>query len=238
MAEMKRISSEEIKVLRSDDSKDVIVEGYAAVFNQRSALLAENGKMIYESIKPYAFSEAIESLSDQKVDCVATYEHDRKTMLARTKSGTLTLWEDSYGLKFRFTIPNTTYGNDVKEQLSRGDLSQCSFIAFSKRGQYSETRNTDGTIERIIEKFYRLKDVSLVIDPVYDGTHAEEIKRSIEEFEKIESDEALEVQRKLDEEKIAAKKAEDDAADAAEIERGEKQAKIDLDLLNLTITIN
>lgn len=188
MKKLKRISSKEIEILRSDGSEDVIVEGYAAVYNSRSVLLSERGKQFYETIQSGAFSDAISRVNEQQFDCVATFQHERSSLLARTNSGTLKIWDDADGLKFRFAIPNTSIGNDVREMLQRGDLTQCSFSAIVPMDGYDEQRGEDGTIERKISRFEEIRDVALVIDPAYPATYASEVERSIEEFENKENE--------------------------------------------------
>lgn len=219
MKNLKRISSKQIEILRSDGSEDVIVEGYAAVYNSRSVLLSERGKQFYETIQNGAFSEAISRMNEQSFDCVATFEHNRSSLLARTSSGTLKIWDDADGLKFRFAIPNTSIGNDVREMLSRGDLHQCSFSAMIGSGDYDEQRMDDGSIERKITRFSEIRDVALVVDPAYPATYAEEVERSLNEFEANEEKEQEEILRAQ--------------VEAEEEDRARVQAS--LDLLDLTI---
>ena len=48
-------------------------------------------------------------------------------MLARTKSGTLRLSEDSRGLAFDLDIPDTQAGRDILALAERGDIGGASF---------------------------------------------------------------------------------------------------------------
>ena len=54
-------------------------------------------------------------------------DHDAKRVLARTRSGNLRLTEDSQGLEFEISVPDTTFGADVLELAERGDLGGMSF---------------------------------------------------------------------------------------------------------------
>lgn len=131
-----------------------VVEGYASVFNSMSEDLGG----FREIIKPGAFANA---LGD---DVRALYNHDSNYLLARTKSGTLELWEDDKGLGYRFEMPNTSYGNDMLELFRRGDLSQSSFGFTVDKDSW---RMEDGQHVRYIESVSSLFDVSPVVYPAY-----------------------------------------------------------------------
>lgn len=183
---IQRLSSKTVTISRSDeDSGNIVVEGYAAVYDVDSKPLSiGDGKTFVERIHKGAFDEAVANVNNQRKDCVATYQHDRGTMMARTSSGTLSLESDEWGLKFRYAMPKTRVGEDVSVMLERGDLSQCSFIATVRKDDLKMYRDADGNWRQDINRVDELYDVSLVIDPAYDATYASEISRSIEEIEK------------------------------------------------------
>lgn len=198
--ELRRISGSLFEVSRANEESELtFVEGYAAVWDSDSELISEDGKVFIERISPYAFTKALENLSSGGFDCVATFDHERKTLLARTKSQTLELSQDEKGLKFRFSIPNTQVGRDVAEMISRGDLSQCSFIARYVPSSIEMDRRDDGTLVRTISQFDAIRDVSLVIDPAYSATEVHEAIRGFAEFEEAEEKEK-EAKRQLREE--------------------------------------
>ena len=142
------------------------LEGYASVFNQRSKPILENGKVFYEIIAPGAFDEVLATKPDVKLN----YNHSRDGILARTKSGTLELSVDDYGLKFRASVPNTTLGNDVYEMVSRMDLFENSFAFFVRKGDDVWTVDEQGNNIRTILRISRLIDVSVVTDGAYANT--------------------------------------------------------------------
>ena len=74
-------------------------------------------------IAPGAFSR---TLSEQR-DVLALADHDTGKVLARTRSGTLTLRETERGLEYTLTLPETTVGNDLRTLAARGDLGGVSF---------------------------------------------------------------------------------------------------------------
>jgi hypothetical protein len=84
--------------------KDRSLEGYAAKFNIE-ARIAD----FTEVIRPGAFAQSLKSGRDT----LALVEHDATRVLARTKSGNLKLAEDSAGLHFELSIPDTQTGRDI-----------------------------------------------------------------------------------------------------------------------------
>jgi HK97 family phage major capsid protein len=84
-------------------------------------------------------------------------------------AGTLRLKQDKRGLWVSIDIPNTTDGNDVRELVRRGDLSQMSF-AFVPHEDGSEWETDQrGGRNRLITSA-RLYDVSIVSVPAYSAT--------------------------------------------------------------------
>ncbi|WP_209848667.1 HK97 family phage prohead protease [Rhizobium herbae] len=92
--------------------------GYAAVFNQETRIAD-----FHERIAPGAFKNSLASNGD----ILALVDHDPTKVLARTKSGTLSLSEDERGLRFELSVPETTLGRDLLEMAKRSDLGGMSF---------------------------------------------------------------------------------------------------------------
>ncbi|OBX20618.1 primosome assembly protein PriA [Erythrobacter sp. QSSC1-22B] len=92
------------------------IEGYAATFGAEADL----GSFV-ETIEPGAFRAALTG------DILALYDHDMGKVLGRTRSGTLRLAEDSRGLSFDLSIPDTQAGRDVLALAERDDLGGMSF---------------------------------------------------------------------------------------------------------------
>ena len=131
------------------------LEGYAATFNSP----ADIGGRFVETIAPGAFSA---SLRD-KGDILALVDHDPGRVLARTRSGTLRLSEDTKGLAFDLDLPDTSYGRDVLALAERGDVGGMSF-GFTA---FDEDRNGDSRELRGVE----LHEISVVLSwPAYEGT--------------------------------------------------------------------
>ena len=62
-----------------------------------------------------------------KSNVFANYAHDQRKILGSTKSNTLELEDKEDGLYIRCKVPNTSWGNDTWEVISRGDVTTMSF---------------------------------------------------------------------------------------------------------------
>ncbi|TLX78411.1 HK97 family phage prohead protease [Labilibacter sediminis] len=150
--------------IRSNENGENIIDGYGSVFNQKSRRLVENGKVFYEIIHTGAFDDCDFS------NAIMCLNHDKRQMLARTKSGTLTLTVDEYGLKYSFTLPNTTLGNDTKEQVSRNDYDESSFAFIVDQKSVKWERDSEGNLIRNVHKIKRVTDCSIVLNGAYANT--------------------------------------------------------------------
>lgn len=137
------------------------VSGLAIPFSSPSELIQEYGKTFYESIAPGAFDESIKTR-----DVYAFLLHDSKQPLASTRSKTLTLDNSNDGLRFSFSLPDTSYANDALALIRSGVLRGMSF-GFAP----GKTRQTtlNGKPHLIREKA-TLKEISIVYAPAYEKT--------------------------------------------------------------------
>lgn len=131
------------------------LEGYAATYGTPAAI----GGRFTETIAPGAFSGSLRS----RADILALVDHDPGRVLARTRSGTLRLSEDSRGLAFDLDVPDTVAGRDVLALAERGDLGGMSFgftaLDDHREGDRRELRSVE------------LHEISVVLAwPAYDGT--------------------------------------------------------------------
>ena len=164
----------------NDDENKQLVEGYAAVFNQR-ALIWESewsGWKYMEVIDRNAFDGADMS------DTVFKYNHgDVAMILARTSNNTLTMNTDDKGLRISADIIDTNNGTDVYKLIKRGDLNKMSF-AFTVKNERSESDRENKIYTRTITAFDKIYDVAVVDFPAYDGTSIQ--ARSKEYFVNLE----------------------------------------------------
>lgn len=166
----------------NDDENKQLVEGYAAVFNQR-ALIWESewsGWKYMEVIDRNAFNGA------DMNDTVFKYNHgDVAMILARTSNNTLTMNTDDKGLRISADIIDTNNGTDVYKLIKRGDLTKMSF-AFTVKSERTEVDKENKIYTRTITAFDKIYDVAVVDVPAYDGTSIQ--ARSKEYFVDLEKD--------------------------------------------------
>lgn len=149
------------KVLRQGDAESRKVEGYALLFNTTSDKLS-----FEEVIEPSSLDGVI-----SRSDVFALMNHQKERgILARSNmgEGSLTLEVDEKGLKYTFDAPRTALGDELLENLRRGEINQSSF-AFTVR-EDKWTKKEDGTWKRNILQFDELYDVSPVYNAAYSKT--------------------------------------------------------------------
>ena len=146
---------------RDDNTSDMIIEGYACVFNER-ILIGSEDYGFYEVIDRDAFNGA--DLSDVPLK----YNHaDAVPILARTRNGSLSLNVDDKGLKIRAKLLDTQDARDMYKRVQEGLIDKMSFAFTTKETEWSDATTP---ITRTIKKFERIWDVSVVDIPAYDGT--------------------------------------------------------------------
>lgn len=144
--------------LRSDITGNKLV-GHAAVFGQIAQVPGG-----YEEIDPAAFDAV---LRHPDTDVVSLRDHSPTMLLGRQSAGTLRISTDSEGLPFEVDLPNTSYANDLRELVDRGDLTGASFGFVP--GDDIFTRAKDGRQLRRHTSVRFLRDVGPVTFPAYDG---------------------------------------------------------------------
>lgn len=133
------------------------IEGYAAVFNEWSVELGG----FRERIQPGAFAKTI-----KEADIRGTFNHDPNFVIGRNVADTLELAEDDRGLHFRASPPKTTWAEDLRESIRRGDVDQGSFVFRTIRDDWQ--REEDENRRTLIE--VSLSDVAVVTYPAYPQT--------------------------------------------------------------------
>ena len=164
---MKEQRTYKIEYRAEADSR--MVEGYAALYDSDSNDLGG----FTERIAPGAFDETDMS------DTVALFNHDYNFPLAARTNNSLEIIHDEKGIRYRFEMPNTSYGNDLLELMRSGLVSQSSF-AFTVRGEDTKWEKDKDKYVRHINKIEKLYDVSPVTVPAYPDTSA--AVRSLEQY--------------------------------------------------------
>lgn len=144
--------------LRATLDGDTLV-GHAAVFGQTARIGAG-----YEQLDRTAFDEV---LAAPDTDVRALRDHDPKMLLGRQSAGTLDLVVDDEGLAFRVKLPDTSYANDLRVLVERGDLDGASFGFIPGDDRFH--RAPDGRQVRSHTNVKALIDISAVTFPAYEG---------------------------------------------------------------------
>lgn len=147
-----------IETRSADDAGgETVARGYAAVFNSDTSI----GGYWIERFAPGAFTR---SLAEN--DIVALHSHESARVVGRKSAGTLTVREDSKGLAFENTLPDTTDGRDLAVLIGRGDIGGMSFAFRAMREEWDET--TDPPTRTILEA--RIYEITYTAFPAYPST--------------------------------------------------------------------
>lgn len=154
------------------EQQELIVEGFAATFNQPTVLFEYDGLEYKEQIDDRAFDDADMS------DVIFNYNHSGK-VVARTRNGTLKLSVEKKGLKMTARLDGTEEGRRLYEEIRGGYIDRMSY-AYSVNEAAYDTENR----MRTVRKIKKLYDVSAVDIPAYDSTSIS--TRSILDLDKSE----------------------------------------------------
>lgn len=169
---------------RSDESGDLFISGYFAVFNS----VYELWQGATETIAETAFDDA---LSD---DIRCLIDHDTRLVLGRNKAGTLELKKDSRGLWGEVKInPQDQDAVNLYERVKRGDVDQCSFGFDIIEETFEDQGN--GAVRWIIDKV-KLYEVSIVTFPAYEETSVSARKHDLRQMKKRKTETWKEQTRK------------------------------------------
>lgn len=159
----------QLKTRAEQDSQEMYIEGYFAVFSKPTELW----KGAFEEIDPGACNDTLGN------DIRALINHDTTLVLGRNKSGTLDLKVDSHGLWGRVKInPNDSDAVNLYERVKRGDVDQCSF-GFNITEENTDWRD-DGSVKWTIMKM-DLHEVSVCTFPAYEETGVQARKAEVEQ---------------------------------------------------------
>jgi HK97 family phage prohead protease len=189
--EIRTVTSKvELRAIGEGEEKQEDIEGYALKFNKWSDNLG-----FYYPFREKIMPGALDNCDMSNV--VAKFNHDCNMPLARNTIssgiGSLKLTVDGIGLRFACSPTNTSYANDLKENIKSDVVNQCSF-AFSidyddDDAEEIAWNEEEGIYERTINKIKTLYDVSIVTTPAYPDTEAvvgQRCKDKIEELRKKE----------------------------------------------------
>lgn len=151
-----------VSVLVADSGDDdMVVTGYAAVFDSPTVLFSYDGIDFKEQIARGAFDGCDFS------QCCFKYNHsDDFLTLARTANNTLQLLVDDKGLRCIASLAPIQAGKDLYSLIKRKDISQMSFAFVVSSDTYDDKEHL-----RTINKISAVYDVSAVDIPAYQNTN-------------------------------------------------------------------
>ncbi len=169
-----------------EKSNEMSLTGHAVVFEKPTVLYEINGIEFKEEIDRSAFVDTDIS------KCCLKYNHsDNIPILARVRSGNLSITFDSIGLKFDAALFDTSASRDVYTLIKQGGLDSCSFAFTIKEDSYNAETHT-----RRILKIDKLFDISIVDFPAYPDTDVSARNYFNAEAEKIKALESEVLKRK------------------------------------------
>lgn len=162
MEEKKEIRNTAFQVqVTGEDEEKRTVEGYALLFG-----VSSDGLSFEEVIERGALDGVV-----NKSDVFALMNHNHgRGLLARSNKGkgSLSLTIDEKGLKYRFEAPNTDLGDELLENIRRGEICESSFCFDVEKDTWEKKSN--GEWKRTVSKIGNLYDVSPVYNAAYSAT--------------------------------------------------------------------
>lgn len=172
-----------------DDAQDY-VEGIGIVYDTE----VEIWPGFFEKIRSGALSDSLKDGSVKK----SFFNHNPSFVLSTTESDpALELKDESDGLRFKSPIPDTTYGNDLRENLKRKNVRGASFsFDVDKEGEIITIDEKDNWHREITKA--TLYEIGPVTNPAYESTEVslrsvENIVKEIKQRNAPKTDNAAEI---------------------------------------------
>lgn len=147
--------------LREGEAGSWQISGTGIAYN----VLSENLGGFREKIAAGAATKVLGTNPDVR----GLINHNPDLILGRTTAGTMALSESQRGTHYLIDPPATTYANDLRVSMARGDINQSSF-AFRVGEDDWEEDDTTGALIRTVIELSELYDMSPVTYPAYTAT--------------------------------------------------------------------
>ena len=185
--------------LRTEGENDLIVEGYATIFEQPYELYNFGDYIVQEQVARNAFDGCDMS------DVIFQYDHNGRVM-ARTRNKTLELATDNHGLKIRAHLGGTELGRQLYEEIKGGYTDRMSFrfkVGKNRREVIEEDHEKNvTTVLRTIESITKLYDVSAVSIPANEATDISARSAADGAIEGLREQERLQAEKRQKAEKL------------------------------------
>ena len=142
-----------------------VITGYAAVW-YRPGDAGTEYRLAPDVVERIARGAFRRTIAEDAVLC--GFNHNPDVILGSTSARTLELVEDSVGLHYRTTLPDTTAARDVEVLVGRRDVSGSSFAFFTKVDEWTKVGDTYVRTLREVD----LLECGPVARPAYEGTTA------------------------------------------------------------------
>ncbi len=159
------INSAELRCESELGQESRMIYGIAHRYGSISVPMRDaKGRTFREMFRPGAFAKSLAAGSDVRF----LVNHDPNLILARNRSGTLRITDDSESLRFEAELPPTDLARHYATQVSRQDISGCSFRFVAIRDVW--TAGPGGLTREVIEA--EIDDISIVTYAAYQDTEA------------------------------------------------------------------
>ncbi len=171
--------------LRSTDTGHELT-GYASVFNTESVIAG----LYREEVAPGAFAKTI-----KEHDIRALWNHDSNIVLGRNKAGTLSLSEDSHGLRTVIKAPDNEWGRPVVDAVKRGDITGMSIMFRAIKQEWTRPDEDSAEMPKRTLREAKLFEVSPVTFPAFPTTSIGARSNNIGQGQ--DEDDVIELARRL-----------------------------------------
>lgn len=158
--ETRVIDIEDLEIRAGEAGQPSKLVGYAIPYNSLSNDLGG----FKERVMPGACKRCLASNQDIR----ALVDHDPSKLLGRTGNNTLRAMEDERGLRVEIDMPDTSYANDVRTLVKRGDIKGMSFGFKVPDGGQRFTKEGGQTIRELSN--IDLREVTVTSIPAYGAT--------------------------------------------------------------------
>jgi hypothetical protein len=129
--------------IRTADDGAEYIEGYVVQFGK----LSERLWGFYEEVRKGAFTR---TLTEQKERIKALWNHNSDLVIGSMRSGSLELYEDEKGLRFRLKPNKSRAGQDAIEMVRAGDVDGVSFGFDVKKQEWDES-NPNKVVRTLVD---------------------------------------------------------------------------------------